>query len=132
MMKINYDHQVLAGTQEPYDQDALLIFWNSLKVYGQCPTEAPIVAAVGAAGGAGGGGGQPPQYPITAGLGDVSPVDFVSPNYQNLMHFKSGEPGGGPPGGPGGAGGGGGGGETMEAQLLQKLLQVQERNHSRI
>ena len=90
MMKINYDHQVLAGAQEPYDQDALLVLWNSLNVFGQCPTEAPIAAAAGAAGGAGGGGGQPPQYPVTAGIGYVSPVDFVSPNYQNLMHFKSG------------------------------------------
>ncbi len=90
MMKINYDHQVRAGAQDPYDQDALLILWNSLNVFGQCPTEAPVAAAAGAAGGAGGGGGQPPQYPVTAGIGYISPVDFISPNYQNLMHYKPG------------------------------------------
>ncbi|MDP7372207.1 MAG: hypothetical protein QF919_17355, partial [Nitrospinota bacterium] len=109
MMKINYDRQVLAGTLEPYSQDALLIFWNSLEVYGQSPKDTPVSAAVGAAGGAGGGGGLPPHYPVTAGIGPVSPAEFLSPNYQNLMHYKSGDPGGGPPGGPGGGGGGGGG-----------------------
>ena len=110
MMKINYDRQVYAGTLEPYNQDALLIFWNSLEVYGQGPTDTPMSAAVGAAGGAGGGSGLPPHYPVTAGIGPVSPAEFMSPNYQNLMHFKSGDPGGSPPGGPGGGGGGGGGG----------------------
>ena len=109
MMKVNYDYQVQAGAQEPYDPDSLLIHWNSSKVFGQCPTEAPVAMAAGAAGGAGGGGGNPPQYPVTAGIGYISPVDFVSPNYQNLMHYKPGGPGGQPPGGPGGGGGGGGG-----------------------
>ncbi len=41
MMKVNYDHRVQAGAQEPYDPDSLLIRWNSLKVFGQCPKEAP-------------------------------------------------------------------------------------------
>jgi len=86
-----------------------LIFWNSLEVYGQTPKDTPVSAAVGAAGGAGGGGGLPPHYPVTAGIGPVSPAEFLSPNYQNLMHYKSGDPGGSPPGGPGGGGGGGGG-----------------------
>ncbi len=63
------------------------------------------------AGGAGGGGGNPPQYPVTAGMGYISPVDFVSPNYQNLMHYKPGGPGGTPPGAPGDGGGGSGGGD---------------------
>ncbi len=35
MMQVNYDYQVQAGAQEPYDPDPLLIHWNSLKVYGQ-------------------------------------------------------------------------------------------------
>ena len=69
MIKVNYDYQVQAGAQEPYDPDSLLIHWNSLKVFGQCPKEAPVAMAVfGAAGGAGGGGGNPPQYPVTAGI----------------------------------------------------------------
>jgi len=80
MMKVNYDHQVQTCAQEPYDPDSLLVHWNSLKVFGQCPTEAPVAMAAGAAGGAGGGRGQPPQYPVTAGIGYISPVDFVSPN----------------------------------------------------
>jgi hypothetical protein len=131
MMKVNYDHQVQAGAQDPYDPDALLIHWNSLSVFGQCPTEAPVARAAGAAGGAGGGGGQPPQYPVTAGIGYISPVDFVSPNYQNLMHYKPGGRGDNLP-------------EaqvvvveavvegTKEAQHLQKHLLARESTRSRI
>ena len=126
MMKFNYDHQVKAGAQEPYDPESLLIHWNTLTVYGQNPNESPATQApaVGAVGGAGGGGGNPPHYPVAAGLGYISPVDYVSPNYQNLMHYKPGGPGGTPPGAPGGGGGGGGGGG--ETQHLQKLLQAPE------
>ena len=90
-----------------------------------------MARAAGAAGGAGGGGGQPPQYPVTAGIGYISPVDFVSPNYQNLMHYKPGGRGDNLP-------------EaqvvvveavvegTKEAQHLQKLLLARELARSRI
>ena len=48
------------------------------------PNEPPAIQAqapaMGAAGGAGGGGGKPPHYPVTAGSGYISPVDYVSPN----------------------------------------------------
>ena len=95
MMKFNYDHQVKAGAQEPYDPESLLIHWNTLTVYGQNPNESPATQApaVGAVGGAGGGGGNPPHYPVAAGLGYISPVDYVSPNYQNFRHYKPGGPG---------------------------------------
>ncbi len=58
MLKFNYDHQVKAGAQEPYDPESLLIQWNTLSVFGQNPTEPPAIntsaPAMGAAGGAGG------------------------------------------------------------------------------
>ena len=46
MMKVNYDHQVQAGAQEPYDPDSLLIHWNSLQVFGRCPTEASVACRI--------------------------------------------------------------------------------------
>ena len=58
MLKFNYDHQVKAGAQEPYDPESLLIQRNTLPVFGQHSMEPPAIntsaPAMGAAGGAGG------------------------------------------------------------------------------
>ena len=80
-------------------------------------TAAPPAMAAGMPGGAG-GGGPPPKYPMTVGSGFISPLDYVSPAYQSLMHLNQNDPGGGPPGGPGGGGGGGGGGDAASPDAV--------------
>ena len=58
MLKLNYDHQVKAGAQEPYVPESLLIQWNTLTVYGQNPNEPPAIQAQAPAMGAAGGAGE--------------------------------------------------------------------------